>query len=97
MFQPLRETMFTYHRKGLDVMYDNMETGRAAVLQAINNINEVHKNRPGSFNVQVFFESKNQEIVNIFKGATTEEKTQVLQILGTVDAANTTIYSAITP
>jgi hypothetical protein len=97
MFQPLRETMFTYHRKGLDVMYDNMETGRAAVLQAINNINEVHKNRPGSFNVQVFFESKNQEIVNIFKGATTEEKTQVLQILGTIDAANTTIYSAITP
>jgi hypothetical protein len=97
MFQPLRETMFTYHRKGLDVMYDNMETGRAAVLQAINNINEVHKNRPGSYNVQVFFESKNQEIVNIFKGATTEEKTQILQILATVDAANTTIYSAITP
>ncbi|HTA61099.1 MAG TPA: DUF4835 family protein [Bacteroidia bacterium] len=97
MFQPLRETMFNYHRKGLDIMYDNMETGRAAVLQAINNINEVHKNRPGSFNVQVFFESKNQEIVNIFKGATNEEKTQVMQILGTVDAANTTIYSAITP
>jgi len=97
MFQPLRETMFTYHRKGLDVMYDNMETGRAAVLQAINNINEVHKNRPGSFNVQVFFESKNQEIVNIFKGATPEEKNQVIQTLGTVDAANTTIYSAITP
>jgi hypothetical protein len=47
--------------------------------------------------VQVFFEAKNQEIVNIFKGATNEEKTQIIQILATVDAANTTIYSAITP
>ena len=96
MFQPLRETMYNYHRKGLDVMYDNVETGRAAVLQAINNINEVHKNRPASFNVQVFFESKNQEIVNIFQAAPNEEKNQVIQILGTIDPANTTIYSKIT-
>jgi hypothetical protein len=96
MFQPLRETMYNYHRKGLDVMYDNMETGRAAVLQAINNINELHKNRPASFNAQVFFEAKNQEIVNIFQAAPSEEKNQVIQILGTVDPANTTIYSKIT-
>jgi hypothetical protein len=95
MFQPLRESMFTYHRKGLDQMYDKLEDARAAVLQAINNINEVHKNRPASYNVQTFFEAKNQEIVNIFQGATNEEKTQVIQILGVIDPANTTIYSKI--
>ena len=95
MFQPLRESMFTYHRKGMDQMYDKVEDARAAILQAITNINEVHKNRPGSYNVQTFFEAKNQEIVNIFQGATNEEKTQVLQILGVIDAANTTIYSKI--
>ena len=95
MFQPLRESIFTYHRKGMDQMYDNLEGARASVLQAINNINEVHKNRPGSYNVQTFFEAKNQEIVNIFQGATNEEKTQVIQILNVIDAANTTIYSKI--
>ena len=96
MFQPLRESMFTYHRKGMDIMYDKPEDGRAAIMQALDNLNEVHKNRPGSYNMQIFFEAKNREIVNIFKNATTEEKTKVLGILGTIDAANTTIYSQMT-
>ncbi|HEX7415305.1 MAG TPA: DUF4835 family protein, partial [Bacteroidia bacterium] len=96
MFQPLRESMFTYHRKGMDMMYDKVEDGRAAIMQALDNIREVHKNRPASYNVQVFFEAKNMEIVNIFQKATTEEKTQVLTILNEIDPANTTIYSKIT-
>jgi uncharacterized protein DUF4835 len=96
MFQPLRESFYTYHRKGLDIMYDKPEDGRAAIMQALDNINEVHKNRPASYNVQVFFEAKNREIVNIFKNATPEEKTKVLNILATIDPANTTIYSQIT-
>lgn len=96
LFQPLRESMYTYHRKGLDQMYDKPDDGRAQVLAAINNINEVHKNRPASFPVQVFFETKNQEIVNIFQGSSSnEEKNQVIQILGTIDPANSTIYSKI--
>ncbi len=97
MFQPLRETMYTYHRKGLDMMYDNLDAARATVYQALSNINEVSKNRPGSYNVQTFFEAKNGEIVNLFQGSTNnEEKNQLIQLLSTVDAANTTIYSKIT-
>ncbi|HEX7415410.1 MAG TPA: DUF4835 family protein, partial [Bacteroidia bacterium] len=34
MFQPLRESMFTYHRKGMDMMYDKVEDGRAAIMLA---------------------------------------------------------------
>jgi hypothetical protein len=96
MFQPLRETMYTYHRKGMDMMYDNFDNARATILQALTNINEVSKNRPGSYNVQTFFEAKNLEIVNIFQGSTnTEEKNQLIALLGTIDAANTNIYSKI--
>lgn len=96
MFEPLRESFYTYHRKGMDQMYDNIEKARAAVTQALDNIRVVHKNRPGSYNVQVFFESKNQEIVSIFQGATTEEKTKVITILTELDPANGNIYSKIT-
>jgi hypothetical protein len=96
MFQPLRESMYTYHRKGMDIMYDKPEDGRTAIMQALDNLNEVAKNRPGSYNMQIFFEAKNREIVNIFKNATPEEKTKVLGILAGIDAANTTIYSQIT-
>ena len=96
MFQPLRESMYTYHRKGMDIMYDKPEDGRAAIIQALDNIREVHKNRPASYNVQIFFEAKNLEIVNIFQKATPEEKTKVLAILSEIDPANNTIYSRIT-
>ena len=96
MFQPLRETFYTYHRKGMDMMYDKPEDARVAIMQSLDNLNQLQSNRPGSFNMQVFFEAKNREIVSIFKSATTEEKTKVLNILGAIDAANTTIYSQIT-
>ncbi|HXB39648.1 MAG TPA: DUF4835 family protein [Bacteroidia bacterium] len=95
LFQPMRETMYNYHRKGLDQMYDKPEEGRAAILAAIDNLKEVHKNRPASFNMQLFFEAKNQEIVNIFKEATNEEKTKLIEILNLIDPANQNIYAKI--
>lgn len=95
MFQPLRETNYNYHRKGLDQMYDKLEDGRAAILSAIDNLKEVHKNRPASFNMQVFFVAKKQEIVDIFKEATNEEKTKLIDILNLIDPANQNTYAKI--
>jgi hypothetical protein len=45
--------------------------------------------------MQVFFNAKRDEIVNIFKGGTPEEKTKLLELLGTIDPAGTTKYSKI--
>ena len=95
MFQPLRETSYAYHRKGLDQMYDKLEDGRSAILASIDNLKEVHKNRPASFNMQLFFVAKKQEIVDIFKEATSEEKTKLIETLNLIDPANQNIYSKI--
>jgi len=95
MFQPMRETMYAYHRKGLDQMYDKLEDGRAAILASIANLKEVHKNRPASFNMQLFFEAKNQELISIFHDATNDEKTQIIDILNIIDPANQNLYAKI--
>ena len=95
MYQPMRETYYSYHHKGLDQMNDKVEDGRAAVLSAIDNLKEVHKNRPASFNMQLFFVAKKQEIVDIFKEATNEEKIKLIEILNLIDPANQNIYSKI--
>ncbi len=95
MYTPMRESSYNYHRKGLDQMYDKLEDGRAAILSAIELLKEVHKNRPASFNMQLLFEAKNMEIVNIFKEATNEEKTKLIEILNLIDPANQNIYSKI--
>jgi hypothetical protein len=95
MFQPIRESMYAYHRKGLDQMYDKLEDGRAAILAAIDNLKEVHKNRPASFNMQLFFVAKKQELVDIFKEATNDEKNKLIDILNLIDPANQNTYSKI--
>jgi hypothetical protein len=92
----LREAMYNYHRKGLDVMADNKEAGRAAILESLQNLKKVHQVKPLSFSMQVFFIAKNDEIVNIFCGAFSDEKAQVVQLLNEIDPTNSNKYAKIT-
>jgi hypothetical protein len=71
------------------------DLGRASILEALQKIQQVQKQRPSSFNVQVWFNAKTDELVNIFKQASPSEKTQVLQILGELDPTNSTKYQKI--
>ena len=88
--------MYDYHRNGLDKMSENAEEGRAAILASFEHLLAVYKARPASYNMQVFFNAKREEIIDIFKGATPEEKTKVLEVLMTIDPAGTTKYQKIT-
>ncbi len=65
-FVSLRECMYNYHRKGLDVMADNKESGRAVILESLQELKKVHQVKPLSFSLQVFFIAKADEIVNVF-------------------------------
>jgi hypothetical protein len=96
VFKGIRDCMYDYHRNGLDKMYDSPDEGRAAILASFDNLVAVYKVRPASYNMQVFFNAKRDEIINIFKGATPEEKTKVLETLMTIDPAGTTQYQKIT-
>lgn len=95
VFKPLRKAYFMYHRDGFDKMYEDAAKGRTAVFQALSLIEQVHKVRPGSINTQIFFTAKRQEIINLFKGGTAEEKTNVLKLLKKLDGANASKYEEI--
>lgn len=95
LFQPLREAFYKYHREGFDVLFSNIATGTQAVIESIELIQKVHKTRPGSFNVQVFFSTKVDELVSLFSGATTEQKNKAFTLLKSVDPANLNKYNKI--
>jgi hypothetical protein len=95
VFKPLRKAYFMYHRDGFDIMYEDVEKGRTAVFQALSLIEQVHKVRPGSINTQIFFTAKRQEIINLFKEGSVEEKTNVLKLLKKLDGANASKYEEI--
>lgn len=95
LFQPLREAMYKYHREGFDLLYSDITKGTNAVLESLELIQKVHKVRPGSFNVQVFFSTKVDELVNLFSGASIELKNKGFNLLKQLDPANLNKYNKI--
>jgi hypothetical protein len=96
VFKPLRDANYKYHRLGMDVMYNKLDQGRAQVTQALEGLMEIHKNRPASYNVQVFFNTKVDELVNVYQQANPPEKARILEILSILDPTNSNKYKKIT-
>ncbi|MBN8696820.1 MAG: DUF4835 family protein [Bacteroidetes bacterium] len=94
-FINIRECMYNYHRKGLDEMVSNKEGGRANILEALESLRKVHQARPLSFAMQVFFNAKSDEIINIFSGAFSDEKSKVITLLNDIDPTNSNKYQKI--
>ncbi|OPZ97532.1 MAG: hypothetical protein BWY70_01476 [Bacteroidetes bacterium ADurb.Bin408] len=91
----VRDAIYTYHRLGLDQMYDNIENGRASVVIALEALQKVHRQKPGSYLMQIFFSAKSDEFVNIFTEAPPMDKPRVVNILREIDPTNTNKYQKI--
>jgi hypothetical protein len=94
-YSPLRETMYMYHRQGLDRMSDKLENGRTTIEESIENLKSVHNRKPGSFLMSIFVDTKADEIVNIFKEAFPDQKNRVIRIMKDIDPANASKYDGI--
>lgn len=58
--------MYNYHRKGLDILGDNNSTGKQVIAGTMKLFETMQKRRPNAFLTQTFFETKSDEIRNIF-------------------------------
>jgi len=95
VFQPLRECMYQYHRLGLDIMNDKPDDGRKAILNSTDLLVKVYKDRPASFILELFFNAKADELVNIFSKGFPDEKTKAVENLSKVNPTNASKYSKI--
>lgn len=94
-YVPVRECVYRYHRLGLDVMSDNVNDGRQEMLLALELLQRAHRTKPNSYILQVFFDAKSDEMVNVFKPAFTDERKRVYNIVSDVNPANNSKYSAL--
>lgn len=92
-FKPMRKCLYDYHRNGLDMMYKNVNLGRSKVAQSIDQLKRVHQLRPLSYNMQIFFLAKSDEIVNIFSEAPSTEQNRVYATLELIDPGNLNKYN----
>ncbi|MBR6251771.1 MAG: DUF4835 family protein [Bacteroidales bacterium] len=92
-----RTQLYNYHRKGLDQMSENVEGGRKAIYNVIDELRKVKKNSTrNAYALSLFFTAKNDEIVNIFSEAPQMECTKVVEFLTEADPGNLSKYQKLT-
>jgi hypothetical protein len=67
-FREYRQSLYTYHRNGLDYMTTDPIKAKTALMDAIKKLEPLFQRRPNAFLLQIFFDAKVEEIVNLFKG-----------------------------
>ena len=65
-FREFRETLYTYHRKGLDLMTKTPIEAKNNIINALLPLEDLYDRRPNAMLLQIFFDAKADEIVNLF-------------------------------
>lgn len=94
-YRPIRESIYEYHRQGLDQMYDNVETGRTNIAESLKLLQQANRAKPGSFLLRLYLDAKRDEIIKVFGEGNPNTKADVVNIMKEIDPSNGDKYSAI--
>ena len=94
-FKPMRKMFYEYHRKGLDIMEQDVIRARNVISRSLKELRPVHNVEPSSYNMQTFFNAKMQEIVNLYGEATEPEINEITELLITIDPGNSNNYEKL--
>ncbi|PIX35453.1 MAG: DUF4835 domain-containing protein [Bacteroidetes bacterium CG_4_10_14_3_um_filter_31_20] len=96
-YSPIREFFYLYHRNGLDIMAEKPSDGRTQIAESLKLLQKVYREKPSPFMtfLQVIFDAKSDEFVNVFSESYPDEKTRVNNLLKEIDPANSTKYQKI--
>lgn len=85
--QKFRSAMYDYHRKGLDRIEADVNTGKAIIFSAVKEAALLHDSYPNSMIIQMFSNSKRAEILEVFKNSVKSEQRRVYDIMAVLDPA----------
>ena len=94
-YSKIHDFLYKYHRLGLDLMSESVDVARASILDAIRDLQKVNSQKSNLYIVQIMVQAKSDEIVNIFKEASTVEKTEIIRLMKQIDPSNSAKYNAI--
>ena len=94
-YNPIRESLYNYHRLGLDVMYDNQSKGRKEILGVLPQLQKIDKLKQGPMLNQLFFTAKADELMNLLSQSDPKERMNAYNILSVLDPANVTKYDVL--
>ena len=83
-FSLFRQAIYDYHLNGLDVMVNLPEVGKQTISKSISDLKSLSESRPNSLVVQLFFDTKSDEIVQIYSGGPSFETSQLREDLNRI-------------
>jgi hypothetical protein len=86
------DAIYTYYRKGMDKLIEDEIAARDQVLSALSMLNTLHNETPNLMFMSFFFQGRSNEIIQLFKKALPQEKSQVIDICGRLDITNASKY-----
>jgi len=96
-YSSIREFYYRYHRNGMDIMSEKSTDGRTEIVEDLKLLQKVFREKPSQFMnfLQIVFDAKSDEFVNVFSESYPDEKTRVSTILKEVDPTNSGKYQKI--
>ncbi len=96
-YAPVREFIYKYHRLGLDRMDAQTSIARADMAEDLKLLQKIKREKPDPYMqfLQVIFDAKSDEFVNVFSQSPQDEKSRVLQLLIEIDPSNKSKYEKI--
>ena len=95
VFKDYREFFYTYHRLGLDQMTANVANARARIAEGLPILKTTYRARPATYLINTFLDAKYDELTEIFKKGTSDEKKNVYDILMAIDPTRESTYEKI--
>ena len=90
-----RQFWYDYHRKGLDEMAANADRGRTNIIAVLPELTKLKSARPTSVLLQLFSDTKLDELIAIYTKATTQEKQEGFKDLSNLYPAYSNRLEAI--
>jgi hypothetical protein len=94
-YRNYRQSVYEYHRLGLDVMYEEQEKGRAVITSTLKEIKIVNDLDPNNPIVVLFMNSKKTELIEIFKVAGYAQRSSMYALLSEIDPSGIDDYKEL--
>ncbi|MDG1682491.1 MAG: DUF4835 family protein [Flavobacteriaceae bacterium] len=80
-FKEFSNVLYNYHLNGLDKMYDDTKKSKLNISKSIISLERINSRRPNSYIMKVFFDTKADEIQDIFSDGPSVEITNLSSTL----------------
>lgn len=88
----IHDAIYQYYRNSLDYFYEDEQRAREEMMNVLNLLNSFNTSNQNTAILQFFMQSKANEIIEIFKKATPDQKQRAISILEKIDVTNAKRY-----